>query len=159
MTSRLTPPLQAWFGDEAVELQPLGAGHINTTWRVRSSLGDFVLQQINRQVFAEPLRIAKNQAQLFEAVKRQGGWHYLLPQPVPAVNGETLVFGEADSSTPSAWRLCPYLADTVTLQALTNSVQANAAGRAFGEFQALAQAINPATVQEVISGFLSLIHI
>lgn len=171
----VTPPLAAWFGAEAVELHPLGAGHINGTWRVKSATGDFVLQQISSSVFPQPRRIAANQALLIAAATaakhaNTESWGYQLPEPLPAANGETLVFApiDADASTAaevvntatqlptSAWRLCPYFAGTRTLQTLDNVTQARAAGRAFGELQTLARNIDAAAIQEVIPGFYQL---
>lgn len=164
---RVAPPLAAWFGDEPVTCEPLGDGHINGTWQVRSVTGDFVLQQLSSSVFVAPERVAANQALLFDVVAECVDWTYQLPEPLPSLRGERLVLGppepflpEANSlaqgATASAWRLCRFVPNTRTLQSLTTTAQARAAGRAFGDFQSLAQGVDAASIQESIAGFYQL---
>ena len=163
--------LVEWFGNEPCTVEVFGHGHINHTWRVHHKGADFVLQNLSSEVFSDPRSIAANQGRLFESAAETQDFAYLLPQPLPARNGETLISlpnAPSASTTHSRisskqqgaisdyWRLCPYLGDSRTLQKLSNPIQAQAAGEAFGHFQRMAHKVAPDALVPVIDSFLQL---
>jgi|GEM_PF-404433 len=164
--------LVEWFGDEPCTVDLFGKGHINHTWRVQNKGANYVLQNLSSEVFADPRNIAANQHHLFKSVAGSQDFDYLLPQPLPARNGQTLISVGAKLSAGSVasssanpkhqaaisdyWRLCPYIGASRTLQKLSNPLQARAAGEAFGHFQRMAQSVAPGSLAPVIDGFLQL---
>jgi len=75
-------------------------------------------------------------------------WPILIASPDGLLNPRT--------GTSSWWRLTRYISGSRTLQTLNGAVQAEAAGRAFGEFQALVRELPAADLVPVIDGFLDL---
>ncbi len=168
--------LVAWFETQELTIAPFGEGHINHSWLVCASSGEYVLQQISREVFPDPRRIADNLKQLFEVVAGDRNFRYQLPEPLPSLDGRSLVGlqpaaavpagddravdravnDSVDGSGPSYWRLCRRIANGRTLQSLVNIEQARAAGEAFGCFQRMTTALDPLALGEVIPGFHKL---
>ena len=108
---------------------PLKQGLINETFEVHSVQGDFILQNINTQIFKDPFAIDHN----IKAI----GQYYNTNQPdqlfthlVPNLVGETLI----------KWAGKHYRAfkkiDGIALDVLTTASQAKAAANQFGLFTA-----------------------
>ncbi len=167
--------LRGWFSDEPFDLRPMGEGHIHSTWRVvmpahpGSEQRQYVLQKINPAVFAQPAELMANLQQLFvgdgagSVVGKAAGepavsLNYQLPQPLSALSGASLVSAGtqrlADGSVvDTQWRLAAFIEQSKTLQLLSDTQQAEAAGRAFGEFQHWLEPLVRAPLVEVIPGF------
>jgi Ser/Thr protein kinase RdoA (MazF antagonist) len=108
---------------------PLTQGLINQTFEVSSVQGEFILQNINTQVFKDPFAIDHN----IKAI----GQYYNTNQPdqlfthlVPNLRGETLI----------EWAVKHYRAfkkiDGIALDVLSTASQAKAAANQFGQFTA-----------------------
>jgi Ser/Thr protein kinase RdoA (MazF antagonist) len=108
---------------------PLTQGLINQTFEVSSVQGEFILQNINTQVFKDPFAIDHN----IKAI----GQYYNTNQPdqlfthlVPNLRGETLI----------EWAGKHYRAfkkiDGIALDVLSTASQAKAAANQFGQFTA-----------------------
>ncbi len=108
---------------------PLKQGLINETFEVHSVQGDFILQNINTQIFKDPFAIDHN-------IKAIGQYYYtnqpdqLFTHLVPNLVGETLI----------KWAGKHYRAfkkiDGIALDVLTTASQAKAAANQFGLFTA-----------------------
>ena len=117
------------YGWENATAFPLTQGLINQTFEVHSLQGDFILQNINSQVFKDPFAIDYN-------IKAIGQYYNLNKQDqlfthlVPTLRGETLI----------EWAGKYYRAfkkiDGIALDVLTTESQANAAANQFGQFTA-----------------------
>ena len=108
---------------------PLTQGLINQTFEVSSVHGDFILQNINTQVFKDPFAIDHN----IKAI----GQYYNTNQPdqlftflVPNIVGETLI-----ESAGKYYRAFKKI-DGIGLDVLTTASQAKAAANQFGQFTA-----------------------
>ncbi|MEM9987227.1 MAG: hypothetical protein AAF804_19200, partial [Bacteroidota bacterium] len=70
------PSARLWeaFGlpKSRIELQPLGHGHINSTWRVRTPNQDYVLQHLNAQVFPDLPALSHNVEQALPQLIERG---------------------------------------------------------------------------------------
>ena len=161
--------LRSWFATQPIKLRPLGMGHINTTWEVEllggAATGQqrFVLQKVNRSVFSEPAELMANLDQLFtsKVVTNSTGLNYVLPQPLPTSSGALLVNSGTEMLSDGQivdcqWRLAAFIEDGRTLQSLSNTRQAEAAGRAFGDFQLWLESLESVSLVEVIPGFHQL---
>jgi len=108
---------------------PLTQGLINQTFAVHSVQGDFILQNINTQVFKDPFAIDHN----IKAI----GKYYNTNQPdqlfthlVPNSRGETLI--EWEGKYYRAFKKI----DGIGLDVLSTATQAKAAAHQFGQFTA-----------------------
>ena len=117
------------YGWENATAIPLTQGLINQTFEVRTLLGDFILQNINTQVFKAPLAIDHN----IKAI----GQYYTTNNPdqlfthlVPTLRGETLI--ELEGKHYRAFKKI----EGVALDVLTTASQAKAAAHQFGQFTA-----------------------
>lgn len=126
-------------------LAPLGAGHINDTWRVSSTAGDYVLQRINSHVF-DAGAVLRNSVRIAAA---------LAPTDVPVL-APVASHGAPGLETEQGdvWRLTPYVAGQVYQASLETLAQVEAAGDAFARFQAELRDLPDVTLEPVIPGFL-----
>jgi Ser/Thr protein kinase RdoA (MazF antagonist) len=113
---------------EAITI-PLTQGLINQTFEVHSLQGQFILQNINTQVFKDPYAIDHN-------IKAMGQYYdsnqpdQLFTHLVPNLVGETLI--ELEGKHYRAFKKI----DGIALDVLTTSSQAKAAAHQFGQFTA-----------------------
>ena len=115
-----------WVNATAI---PLSQGLINQTFELHSVQGDFILQNINTQVFKDPFAIDHN----INAI----GQYYNLNRPdqlfthlVPNLRGETLL--EWEGKYYRAFKKI----DGIGLDVLSTAAQAKAAANQFGQFTA-----------------------
>lgn len=163
--------LRCWFGDTPAGLQPLGEGHIHSTWLVSLDESDavknqstqaqrYVLQKINQSVFADPQALMGNLQTLFSAGSKTPLSSYALPRPLPTLSGDWLgTHSEAQSDGTQLtghWRLSEFVENSRTLQRLSSNAQAELAGRAFGDFQRWLDTLHDVPLSPVIAGFHEL---
>ncbi|HEY1024024.1 MAG TPA: aminoglycoside phosphotransferase family protein [Sphingobacteriaceae bacterium] len=113
------------------EIQKLSSGLINNTWKIGAHSGEFVLQQINTNVFKSPDDIAENINRIAAYLSRNHPDYRFVPL-VKAKNGEYLVTGPNGET----YRFMPYVKDSLTLETVKNRKQAFEAARQFGKFTA-----------------------
>lgn len=107
---------------------PIGSGHINRTYKVKTGDRSFILQQINTNVFRHPEVIATN-LELTRVWLQQQAPEYLFISPLPALDGSTLVYEDG-----SPWRLYPYYDNTYTIDEAQTVQEAREAAIAFARF-------------------------
>lgn len=144
--------LGEWLAGDA-SIDPLGAGHINDTWRVRHGGCGYVLQRISDAVFPDPVGVARQVAEVVahvEAGREQGA----------AVAVASLLANRAGESwhrdASGVWRLWRQVLPARTLEPLRTVAQAESAGRAFGAFQAATADLDLSGRPDPIPGFLQL---
>jgi hypothetical protein len=146
----------AAFGLDAdrVDVRPFGSGHINKTFRVSSRdplvSHQFVLQKINTQVFKRPEVIARNHAQTAAWLSATAP-EYLFLHPIATRGGGSMLI---DSS--GAWRLLPFVANTVTVDRADSLKQAREAAVQFGRFARMTDGIDLAQFEPSIPDFHNL---
>jgi len=164
------------------EITPHGSGLINRTWRIRSPKGDFVLQQINSEVFTDPAMIADN----IEQVASYLSTHFpdaIFPRPVLSLKGQPLVRvslqqgsatdphsaamnadspsgGTPPNGSPQAasayFRLYPFIGNSVTIDVADTPSQAYEAAKKFGEFTRLLSGFPAYNLHQTLPGFHDL---
>lgn len=143
--------LSAYGFPSDASVTPHGSGLINRTWLIRSAKGAFILQQLNRQVFARPDHIAEN----IEEIGHYLSEHYpgiVFPRPVKAVNGETLV----DAGPEGHYRLYPFIDSSVTIDVVHTPAEAFEAARQFGGFTRMLAGFPTERLHETLPGFHDL---
>ena len=158
MTSQLQQVVAAFDHRGTVtEIKPLGEGLINDTLLVRTAEADcpdYVLQRINTNVFPDVEMLMRNINAVTGHIR-----HKLEEAGETDIDRKVLTFIPLrDDPTRhyimhngSPWRLMVFIADAVTKQAV-NPASSEAAGRAFGHFQAMLADI-PVALGETIKDF------
>jgi Ser/Thr protein kinase RdoA (MazF antagonist) len=131
------------FVGSVTAVRPFGSGHINETFLVETTAGEYVLQRLNTAVFPDPEAVTAN----IRAVHRhlRGA---LMPEPVAASDGQWLGW---DQSGPwRAWRRAP---GAPLAGADASPAMLQAAGALLGRFHGLLADLDPAGVTETLPGF------
>ncbi len=127
---------------------PHGSGHINDTFRVRTSARDYVLQRINTRVFRDPARLMENVARVIAHVRtRRSGREAL--ELIPARSGGTYHVDAAGH----AWRALGFIDGAHTVDVIESAAQAEAAAHAFGAFQRLLVDLPGPRLHETLPNF------
>jgi Ser/Thr protein kinase RdoA (MazF antagonist) len=113
-------------------IQPFGSGLINRTFKVTGNGGDYILQQINGNVFKSPGDIAQN-LNLLQRYLRKTQPGYLFVAPIPSVSGDLLV----KSVKGDIFRLFPFVKGSQTVNTISSEKQAFEAAKQFGKFTRL----------------------
>ena len=143
--------LSAYGFSADASVTPHGTGLINRTWLVRSDKGTYILQQLNRQVFARPQLIADN----IEMVGHYLADHYpttIFPRPVRSLTGQTLV----DAGDDSHYRLYPFIENSVSIDLAYTPQQAFEAARQFGGFTRMLADFPAGRLHETLPDFHDL---
>ncbi len=113
-------------------IQPFGSGLINRTFKVTGNDGDYILQQINGNVFKSPGDIAQN-LNLLQQYLRKTQPDYLFVAPIPSASGDLLV----KSGKGNIFRLFPFVKGSQTINTISSEKQAFEAAKQFGKFTRL----------------------
>lgn len=130
---------------------PITSGIINKTWKVTSTKGNFILQQINDHVFINPELIHGNIAAIAAYLKKNYS-NYLFPSPVLNVEG-TQLLKEPDSGY---FRVFPFIEGTHTIDVVENPKQAFEAAEQFGRFTAYLSGFDCKKLKTTIPDFHNL---
>ncbi len=148
----LDPVLSAYgFDNNNCQVIPHGSGLINRTWLIRCQQGNYILQQINSEVFSDPTLIADNIHKISSYLAEHHP-NTLFPRPIPAVDGKTLIRLASDKY----FRLYPFIEDSVTIDVVDTPAQAYEAARKFGEFTRLLSGFPADSLHHTLPGFHDL---
>lgn len=139
--------LQTHWEISPSQIVPIAIGLINQTWLVRSATSDYILQQINTEVFKEPAVLQQQLVDLSAAIK--------LPSLVPldyCLSPDGAALTQVEGKT---FRLLKAISPSTTLQ--TATVQnARLAALALLEFQAALGAVSIKEWKPPIPRFLDV---
>ncbi|WOO40716.1 aminoglycoside phosphotransferase family protein [Rubellicoccus peritrichatus] len=142
-----------------VNAHPYGSGHINDTFcayydqaglRIR-----YIHQRINHNVFTDPPALMTNIKRVTEhaqALLSEGNHPEAFRRTlslIPAISGEPY----AQDSTGNYWRTYPFIERARTYDQIQSTDQAEAAAKAFGEFQKHAATLPGERLTETIPSF------
>ncbi|WP_144212151.1 phosphotransferase enzyme family protein [Shewanella donghaensis] len=136
-------------------ISPLGNGHINQTYLVRWSTGQMVLQKINTTVFKVPDVLIDNATKVSQHLNKKaktGEYQLAVISPIPLKNGKFAV----DLADNGFWRSISYLANSATIEVVSNEDEAKMAASAFGHFASALSDLDANSLQDVIPNFLNL---
>ena len=133
-----------FFDIPAQDISLLSGGIINSTYRVKSVSGDYLLQKINTAVFPQPEALMENILRVTEHLRSRGEktLHFI---PTRAGRFWACVEGEY-------WRMCDFI-PSKTYDKITREDLGVATGRAFGRFQAALSALDSRLLHETIPDF------
>jgi Ser/Thr protein kinase RdoA (MazF antagonist) len=140
------------FGLDATnsKLVPFGNGLINSTWKVYTENGSFILQQINTAVFKIPEAIMHN-ISLVSAWLSKYYPKYSFTTPVFSTIGSTLVLHQDEY-----YRLFPFVQNSHSIDVVTTPAQAYEAATQFGRFTKLLSGFDATQLRITIPDFHNL---
>lgn len=133
------------------QIEPLGSGLINKTWRVWApGKPQFVLQGINANVFKKPQYIAENIQKIGEYLASTEPL-YLFAAPLPTADGKYMVKMDGDY-----YRLSAFIPNSYTFNFLEDSAHAYEAAKQFGRFSRLLQNFDSGQLRYTLPDFHNL---
>lgn len=130
----LTPLLSAYGLDEKDSVcVPFGSGLINSTWKVTSKKGEFILQELNTDIFKHPEHIAFNLHSIKSFLTKHYPY-YIFPAPLNTLDGRLMV-----TENDKVYRLLPFVQGSHTVNFLTEPQQAFEGAKQFGMFTRVLQ--------------------
>lgn len=142
-----------WDLGEIKSIAPFGHGHINDTYLVKSSNGEFILQKVNKNVFRTS-ELVSNYEILVNAV---GGFESDSGKKItPGIYKTKAGSYHFVDSENSAWRLVELIPAADSYDICPNPQVAYKAAKALGEYQLFLNTIDPLLFQDTIVGFHNL---
>ena len=133
-----------------VSVERYGSGHINRTWLVRTDAGRrYILQRLNRTVFADPAAVMENVAAVCAFLAGRTGGERRCLRLAPALDG-TLYVRDEDGEF---WRVYGFVEGCVCLEAPETPEDLYQSAAAFGTFQSRLADLPAGTLRETIPRF------
>ncbi|HAL82528.1 MAG TPA: aminoglycoside phosphotransferase family protein [Mucilaginibacter sp.] len=132
-------------------IQPFGSGLINHTLKVSGNGQDYILQQINGNVFKSPDDIADNLA-LLQVFFKNTRPDYLFVAPLPTLSGTFLV----KPASGMVFRLFPFIKGSHTVDYISEEKQAFEAAKQFGKFTHLLKDFDAEKLKCTLTDFHNL---
>lgn len=137
---------------DCAKVSPLGNGHINDTFLVRSPLGKLVLQRINTQVFKMPEALVNNAKKIASHLQMKvacGDYQLSVVAPVLTMDNALYV----DLADNGFWRAINYLPHSHSIEVVSNEQEAESAAKAFGHFSRALSDLDATDLEDVIPQF------
>lgn len=149
---RPAPVLQAYgIAEQDAVVSPFGTGLINHSWKVQTGGCQYLLQQINHQVFTDPGKIAANIRAIGAYLARVHP-DYLFVNVLPTPDGRDMVH------IPGLgyFRLFPFMAQAHSIDVVQAPGQAFEAAVQFGRFTRMLAGMDTSLLQPTIPHFHNL---
>jgi Ser/Thr protein kinase RdoA (MazF antagonist) len=139
------------FSKSIVSIEPLGNGFINDTYLVTTDTEPFVLQRINKHVFPQPEQIMLNLTVLNQHLNQidENQVTLKIPSLLTTENGHDF-FCDGQGEY---WRSLSYIANTESLETISNLAQAEQVGYALGQFHRLTHRLDSEKLHDTLPGF------
>jgi thiamine kinase-like enzyme len=147
----VTEVIEAYFpSTKNYSIEPFGNGHINDTFKlfVEGKPSPFILQRINKNIFADPQNIINTQLQLQKLILNRNS-KIKIPEIIPNINCEHLTV----DLQGNAWRLIHFFSESYTIELAKYNWQAKQAGIAYGWFVKECSMLNVNCFKEAIKDF------
>ena len=134
-------------------IEKFGEGLINRTWKIAGSENDneYILQQINKNVFRTPENIAQNTNKIDDYLSKRYP-DYLFVASLPTTGGDYLV----KYTDNEYYRLFPFIKNSITLNTVQTRDEAFEAARQFAKFTNLLAGFNVSGLHYTLDGFHDL---
>lgn len=152
--NNLKKTVEQFVSASAIQVELLGAGHINDSYKVSADGKDYVLQRINHLIFKNVPKLQDNILRVTSHIRRKlagRGADELdrrVLSLVPAKDGQYFHLDEAGNY----WRMTKFIADSLSFDNI-NPELAHMAGVAFGEFQHMLADLPAPPLYETIPDF------
>lgn len=150
MQTALLDTLAAKNGWQNYRVTAIESGLINHTYKVVTPQGKFVLQQLNTNIFKQPLAIDANM-QLLKSQLATSQPDYLFLAPIAGIDGSTLY-----QVNDQYFRAFHFIEGSHTVATVTTPEQAYEAAKAFAKFTTVCNTIDVTALQETLPNFHNL---
>ncbi len=138
------------FRGKAVKCDRYGNGHINKTYRVLCDSGaKYILQQVNRTAFKDPLSLMKNVDKVTRYLKQRVTSERGTLSLVPTVDGNIYV----DDEKSGFWRAYDFITGSICFERAGHAAVFYESGLAFGRFIDMLSSFPAHTLTETIPAF------
>lgn len=134
-----------------LNIEPWGTGLINSTWKITTGVGLYILQKVNNIIFKQPKDIERN-ISLIAQYLNQYFPEYLFAAPIKTVDYQEMIFIEGEGY----FRLFPFITGTHTCTVVRTAEMAFEAAAQFGRFTKLLSGFNQSKLIETIPDFHNL---
>ena len=141
---------QYGFDEKECMMRPFGNGLINRTWLLESGGKQFILQEINHQIFSSPDSIAYNIRVITDHLKAYFP-DYLFVAPFPTILGANMV-----QSGEAYFRIFPFLQGSHSIDVVEEPAQAYEAARQFAAFTKRLSGLDPNRLKITLPDFHNL---
>ncbi|RKQ51046.1 aminoglycoside phosphotransferase (APT) family kinase protein [Roseivirga pacifica] len=107
------------------QIAPFGLGHINDTYIVRTSEGEYLLQQVNTQVFKKPEVLEQNIARVVQKFPK------LFPAQLKATENRYHLIGQ-----DFCWRMQAFMSDTYSPNEVKSEAETRAVASGYAQMMA-----------------------
>ena len=136
---------------EEAEITPVSSGLIHRTWKVGQGGRQFILQQVNHQVFKDPEGLAHNVSVIGQYLKTHNPAYFFVSQ-LSDVDGRAVV----QDQEGMYFRLFPYVEGSRTFSTAPTPEHAFEAAFQFGRFARLLSGFDPSHLHIGIPNFHNL---
>jgi len=126
-----------------------GSGHIHQTFRVRTDLGDFLLQRLNERVFPDLEAVMDNTRRIAEHLVARGA-SPRRSQSLRSTRDGLFLHRDEDGA---AWRLFDFITDAESHDLAPSLRHIEDAAHAFGDFQRELATLPGPPLKETLPGF------
>lgn len=146
-------------GGKFVKAQSYGSGHINSTFVVTFDEGGkqvrYILQQINHNVFKNPVAVMENIVRVTEHIRKKlqaAGASDISRRVLTVINScdDAAFYKDSDGNY---WRMYIFIENIKVYDTIETSEQAYEAARVFGRFQKMLVDLPGPAVHETIADF------
>ncbi len=133
------------------EIDILGNGHINKTYKLTTPEAEFVLQQINHNIFTKTVELSRNTQKInlhLLQQKNHGNYPLAVPQQILTKSGETCI-----KIGSNYWRLMEFISNSYTLEEVQSPEQAALVATAFANFSAALSDLPTNDIDVIIENF------
>lgn len=133
------------------KIVPYGSGLINHTYKLTANNQNYILQEINTNIFKAPYHIVNNLA-LIEKYINETAPGYLFVAPLKSLNGDFIV----KAATGEHYRLFPFVQGSHSVDVLKNEKEAYEAAKQFGKFTCLLKDFDISLLEYPLQNFHDL---
>ncbi len=143
--------------EDIASVMPLGNGHINDTFLIKSKVAsgqDYVLQRINHQIFQDVASMMENIRRIIAHInrKKSANDHYVgVPDLVKTLDDKLFLIHEGEY-----WRCYTYCNSAAEKTGHVNTARAFEGGRAIGQFQVMLADLPGGKLHDTIPNFHNL---
>jgi hypothetical protein len=148
----ITSILTSYGIGEDCLVEPLTSGLINRTWKLTDGERQFILQQINVQVFKKPFDVAANIRMIKEYLNEHAP-EYLFVSPLSNTNDQDIIYDKEEGY----FRMFPFIKGSHTVDVVSSAEQAYEAAYQFGTFAKLLSGFDVTKLYATIPDFHNLL--
>lgn len=148
--------ISCFLGETKIDkVAPIGNGHINNTFIVKTPHSKYVLQKINTSVFPDVKGLMSNIDKVTRHIQKKVAEAGRDPSRatlnfLTAQNGKNYVYSEENGD---AYRMYDFLDGTFTIEKMDNPMHFYYSGKAFGEFAKFLTDFDASLLVETIKDF------